>query len=511
MVFTSSVFLLLFLPLFLGIYHLIPPSRRTAWMLVASYLFYGWWRLDFLALFVATTVFTYLVGRSLTLANEHQPVRARALLTLGVLGNLGTLAYFKYFNFGIESLDNLLIALGGSGLGAWQVLLPIGISFYVFQSVSYLVDSHRGDVTGDQRFVDVAAYIALFPQLIAGPIVRFKVLGPQLGQPRADFADFSAGSQRFMIGFCKKVLVADMVAPLADAAFALDQPTLAEAWLGALAFGIQLFFDFSGYSDMAIGLARMMGLKLLENFAMPYRSRTITEFWLRWHVSLSRWLRDYLYIPIGGNRRGRRRTYLNLALVMLLGGLWHGAAWTFVAWGAWHGLLLIGERVLRERGVLRRIPAPLAVARTFLFVTIGWVTFRADGFAPAVAMYRGLTGLAGVPLTPELAWRIPLSAVAALVAGCLIAWFAPGRDVLSGSATTSGGVGATDSPTPAPSHAAAHAPNPVAARAGTPAAAHAAGSRAAINLFTLGLIPIFLLGVLRTVADSFSPFLYFQF
>ena len=471
MVFTSSVFLFIFLPLFLAVYHLLPGNRRTLWMLLASYLFYGWWRLDFLALFFGTTLFTYLVGRALVARRGRS---AKLLLALGVSGNLATLAYFKYFNFGIESLDSLLAALGGGPLNAWQVILPIGISFYVFQSVSYLIDIHRGDADGRTRFVDMAAYIALFPQLIAGPIVRFKELGPQLLRPTADFSDFSQGALRFMIGFCKKVLVADMVAPAADAAFSLSQPTSAEAALGTLAFAVQLFFDFSGYSDMAIGLARMMGLRLLENFAMPYRSRTITEFWQRWHISLSRWLRDYLYIPLGGNRRGRRRTYLNLSLVMLLGGLWHGAAWTFVLWGAWHGLLLVGERLLRENGSGFRLPGRLAVARTFLFTALGWITFRADGIGGALAMYGGLLGLNGFPITPQLTWQLPPTAIFALLVGCLLIWLPPvslpPRDSL---------------------------PAPLA-----PAAA---------RFTTAVIVPIFLLGVLRTVADSFSPFLYFRF
>lgn len=499
MVFTSSIFLLLFLPLFLGVYHLLPAGRRTAWMLLASYLFYGWWRLDFLILFVATTVFTYLVGASAAQAREARPGRARAFLTVGVVGNLATLAYFKYFNFGAESLDALLRALGGTGLGIGQVLLPIGISFYVFQSVSYLLDTYRGDVDGRQRFVDVAAYIALFPQLIAGPIVRFKEVAPQLIRPQADLGDFDAGSKRFMIGFCKKVLVADSVAPLADAVFALNQPTLAEAWLGMVAFAIQLFFDFSGYSDMAIGLARMLGLRLGENFATPYLSSTVTEFWQRWHISLSRWLRDYLYIPLGGNRRGRRRTYLNLALVMLLGGLWHGAAWTFVAWGAWHGLLLIGERAAREQGNVVGLPTPLAIARTFILVSIGWVTFRADGFAAALAMYRGLFGFAGAALTPELAWQLPTAGLAALATGCLLVWVVPAND-LSTPAT------ARSEPDPAP--AAGHRP---AANTWGSAAASLKPYSPAYSPASTWLIPLFLLSVLRTVADGFAPFLYFQF
>mgnify|MGYP001264837922 FL=1 len=480
MVFTSSAFLFLFLPLFLAVYHLLPARWRTTWILVASYLFYGWWRLDFLLLFILSSVVTYLLGRRIARAREERPGAARRLLAGGVVLHLGTLAYFKYFNFGVDSLNALLTALGGSGFDAWQVILPIGISFYIFQCISYLVDTNRGDVPGDQRFVDVAAYIALFPQLIAGPIVRYKDLGWQLRNPVARAGDFSAGSLRFMVGFCKKVLVADTVAPLVDATFALPAPTMAESWLGALAYAIQLFFDFSGYSDMAIGIARMMGLRLLENFALPYQSKTITEFWRRWHISLSRWLRDYLYIPLGGNRRGRGRTYVNLATVMVLGGLWHGAAWTFVLWGAWHGGLLVAERLLTEAKVRLAVPAWLAVARTFLFVLLGWVTFRATSFADALAVYRGMAGLNGFGLSADFTWQVPLLSVVVLVVAYALVWLPPARD-----------------------------PLPAQERATRESGAIPMG---ALYRLPVGLlVPLFALGILRSVANSFSPFLYFQF
>jgi len=479
-VFTSSAFLFLFRPLYMAVYHLLPARWRTAWILVASYLFYGWWRLDFLLLFLLSSVVTHLLGRRIANNRGKRPRTAGRILTLGVTLHLGTLAYFKYFNFGVDSLNALISGMGGSGFDAWNVILPIGISFYIFQCISYLVDTRRGDVPGDERFVDVAAYIALYPQLIAGPIVRYKDLGWQLRRPVANLNDFSAGSLRFMVGFCKKVLIADTVAPLVDATFAHPAPTMAEAWLGVLAYAIQLFFDFSGYSDMAIGLARMMGLRLLENFAVPYQSKTITEFWRRWHISLSRWLRDYLYIPLGGNRRGRARTYVNLATVMVVGGLWHGAAWTFVLWGAWHGGLLVAERLLTEAKIRFSVPGWLAVARTFTFVLVGWVTFRASGFSEAVMVYRGMAGLNGFALTASYTWQMSILALATLVVAYLLVWLPPATD-----------------------------PLPAQERANKEAGTVPPGAR---YVFPVGLlVPLFALGVLRSVANSFSPFLYFQF
>jgi alginate O-acetyltransferase complex protein AlgI len=246
--------------------------------------------------------------------------------------------------------------------------------------------------------------MALFPQLVAGPIIRYKDLYRQLRKRPHTFAGFSEGGARFMIGFCKKVLIADLVAPIANAAFGLASPTAADAWLGALAYTVQIYFDFSGYSDMAVGLGLMMGFRFPENFRSPYLSRSITEFWRRWHISLSTWLRDYLYIPLGGNRRGPGRTLVNLLVVMVLGGLWHGAAWTFILWGAWHGLLLAIER-------RRRLPEPegprlVATAATMAAVIVGWVLFRSASVQAALAMYAGMIGLHGLGVSDALRWQL---------------------------------------------------------------------------------------------------------
>jgi alginate O-acetyltransferase complex protein AlgI len=471
-VFTSTVFLFLFLPLFLSIYALLAPRWRTSWILLASYAFYAWWRVDFALLFVASTVAAYLVGRYVGEWREARPLAARNVLALGITLQLGTLAYFKYAEFGVASLNAVLDALGAAPVPALAIILPIGISFYVFQAVSYMVDVWRGDAPAHARFVDVAAYIALFPQLIAGPIVRYKTIAYALSAPRSTLALVGEGAQRFMLGFSKKVLVADAVAPIADGAFALSQPTAAEAWLGVLAFAVQLFFDFSGYSDMAIGLGLMLGFRFQENFARPYTSGSISEFWRRWHMSLSSWLRDYLYIPLGGNRLGRRRTYVNLMLVMLLGGLWHGAAWAFVAWGAWHGALLALER---WRGRAERPRTAVTVAVTFALVLLGWVLFRSADIAQAFAMLAAMAGVHGWAVSPELAWQLTPRGLVTLAVAYALIWY-PGEAL--GAETRAWVRRLSD-----------------------------AGERA----LRWALVPLFVLGVARAIADSFSPFLYFRF
>jgi alginate O-acetyltransferase complex protein AlgI len=505
MIFTSAVFLYLFLPLFLLVYYLLPGRARLAWILLASWVFYGWWRLDFLALIVAATCWTWLGG--LWIGRRRNSSSARAVLAAGIALNLGVLGYFKYFDFGIGSLNALLASLGARTLTAWEVVLPVGISFYLFHSISYLIDVHRGDAPVATDFLELAVYMALFPQLVAGPIIRYKDLCPQLRQRTHSFAGFSEGSARFMLGFCKKVLIADLVAPIANAAFALGAPTLADAWLGALAYTAQIYFDFSGYSDMAIGLGLTMGFRFPENFRDPYLSRSITEFWRRWHISLSTWLRDYLYIPLGGNRLGPARTLVNLMVVMVLGGLWHGAAWTFILWGAWQGLFLALERGRRRspaagtaapayRAAALKAPAsapaepersrPLAVAVTMLVVIVGWVLFRSATLRGALTLYAGLIGLNGLALSAELGWQLGGLELAVLGFAFLAVYAGPWLACRFAPAS----AGASRSPT---------------------------GMSAPWSTFhpslagRMAVLPLFVLALLRTAAESFSPFLYFQF
>jgi alginate O-acetyltransferase complex protein AlgI len=306
------------------------------------------------------------------------------------------------------------------------VILPIGVSFFVFESISYLVDIYRKDAPPARNFIDFAAFLALYPHLIAGPVMRYKDLSAQIVARTHSLDKFSEGCVWFMVGICKKVLIADSVAPMVGIIFDKPDPTFVESWLGAIAYTIQLYFDFSGYSEMAIGLGLMIGFRLIRNFDTPYISRSITEFWRRWHISLSTWLRDYLYIVLGGNRKGTGRTYLNLIVTMLLGGLWHGANWTFVLWGAWHGTWLAGERFLGARKRDGSIyPAALALPITLVLVVVGWVMFRAPDVTTAVGFYRGMLGLNGFGVSGELAWQLRDFDLMLLIVGVALVYLEP--------------------------------------------------------------------------------------
>ena len=403
MIFASFEFLFLFLPLFFAVYFLTPARLRNWPILLLSWAFYAWWRVDFLALLAGVTLFTFLVARAMD-ARGPQSVVGKRLLLLGLVGNLGVLAWFKYANFGVDTLNALRAGWGLAPLGWQAILLPIGLSFYVLQSVSYLVDLSRGDVPVSRSFVNYAAYKAIFSQLIAGPIVRYAEIEHELKSRTHSLAQFGLGARRFMLDFAAKVLVADTLSPLVEAAFALPAPSLAEAWAGAVAYTLQLLFDFGGYSAMAIGLALMCGFRFPENFDHPYLSGSIQEFWQRWHMTLSRFLRDYLYIPLGGSRRGPLRTYVNLLATMVIGGFWHGANWTFLLWGAWHGGLLALHRGWSRGGA--SLPWLLANPLLMLAVIIGWVTFRAPSIAATWAMYRGMLGLNGAGFSDALLWQV---------------------------------------------------------------------------------------------------------
>ena len=299
---------------------------------------------------MTSTLVDHLSGRKIHAARVAGG-RGRNWLLLSLVTNLGLLGYFKYANFGFDTLNEILAIAGSGGFNVAEIILPVGISFYTFQTLSYTIDIYRGKVEPVKRFGDFACYVAMFPQLVAGPIVRYSTVARQLFERTHTVDKFAAGVLAFESGLIKKVLLADLLAPTADLVFNGGAVTTFDAWLGSLAFSLQLYFDFSGYSDMAIGLGLMLGFRLPINFDRPYISQSITEFWRRWHISLSAWLRDYLYLPLGGNRKGSMRTYVNLALVMLIGGLWHGAAWTFLVWGAWHGVTHNWTRdQLREHG-----------------------------------------------------------------------------------------------------------------------------------------------------------------
>ncbi|MCV2884907.1 MBOAT family protein [Aestuariibacter sp. AA17] len=472
MVFSSSIFLFAFLPVFLAIYYATPFRYRSFVILIGSYAFYAWWRIDFLLLFVLVTLWNYVIGIQMHKHLDSNPSIAKRWLAIGVTGDLLTLGYFKYANFGIESLNAMLATINSEPLPLANVILPIGISFYIFQAISYLVDVHRKDTPPTKRFIDFAAFIALFPQLIAGPVLRYKDLAHQFEHREHSFALFSAGVVLFMKGFIKKVLIADTVAPLADAAFTAGSLTTIEAWTGALAYSIQLYFDFSGYSDMAIGLGLMMGFRFIQNFNQPYISQSITEFWRRWHISLSSWLRDYLYISLGGNRHGVFKTYRNLFLTMLLGGLWHGANWTFVLWGAWHGGWLAIERAL-GLGHYKTFNL-LAWMFTMLLVVIGWVMFRADSVQQAFTLYEAMfipnfASQNGASMIEPKGWQLTILAIGIITV------------LLRGAMQ--------------------HAHK----------LEQFTHSNMMANTVSVLRLPVFLIALSSLIASSYSPFLYFQF
>jgi alginate O-acetyltransferase complex protein AlgI len=404
MIFASFEFLFLFLPLFFAVYYLTPPRLRNWPILILSWAFYAWWRVDFLALLVCVTAFTYAISRGMVGVGLGTRAGKR-LLVLGLVGNLGVLAYFKYANFGVNVWNETVTSAGFSSVAWEDIVLPAGLSFYVLQSISYLVDVWRGTIPVSRSLLNYAAYKAMFSQLIAGPIVRYAQIADELKHRAHTLALFGLGARRFMIGFCMKVIIADTLSPLVDAIFKLPTPTLADAWLGAAAYTLQLYFDFAGYSAMAIGLALMIGFHFPENFNDPYLSGSIQAFWNRWHITLSSFLRDYLYIPLGGNRHGEVRTYVNLMLTMLIGGFWHGANWTFLVWGGWHGAMLCTHRLYRPKGS-RGMPWIIGHPLTLLGVVLGWVVFRADNFGIAMRVYRGMAGLQGIGVSDDLAWQL---------------------------------------------------------------------------------------------------------
>ncbi|MFO1315152.1 MAG: MBOAT family protein [Burkholderiales bacterium] len=392
MVFASPIFLFLFLPLTLGAYFAVPRAWRNGVLLVASLVFYAWGEAPYLALVIGSVLFNYAIGGAIDRAGDPA-VRKRWLAT-GVAGNLGALAIFKYANFTVANVNALAPVLAITPLAVATIPLPLGISFFTFHAISYVVDVYKRNADAERNLPRFALYILLFPQLIAGPIIRWRDIAAQLPAREQPIADFAYGVRRFVLGLGKKVLIANTLGRTADQIFALPAAELTTplAWLGLACYTLQIYFDFSGYSDMAIGLMRMFGFRILENFNYPYIARSVREFWRRWHISLSNWFRDYLYIPLGGNQRGERRAYANLVIVFLLCGLWHGASWPFVLWGAWHGAFLVAERAGLDRA-LRRV-GPLAHVYALAAAMGGWVLFRCETLAQAVRYYAALAGFA---------------------------------------------------------------------------------------------------------------------
>jgi len=418
MLFNSYIFIFGFLPVVLiGFYQIGRHSHAMAalWLAASSVFFYGWWDLRYVALLLVSIVFNYsagyLISRKHPAPSTQHP--ARHLLIAAIAVNLCLLGYFKYANFFVNNLT----ALTGSAWTFAQVILPLGISFFTFTQIAFLVDTYQGKVK-EFNFVRYALFVTYFPHLIAGPVLHHKQMMPQFQHPdtyRINLESFNVGLTIFIIGLAKKVLLADQFAlyanPVFNAVALGGEPTLFEAWVGALAYALQLYFDFSGYSDMAIGLSRMFNVKLPLNFDSPYKAPNIIEFWRRWHMTLSTFLRDYLYVPLGGSRKGVPRRYANLMLTMLLGGLWHGAGWTFVLWGGLHGVYLVinhGWRKLTgSDGSATGWRAVAGIGLTFVVVVVAWVPFRAPDMAAALRMWGGMVGANGVSLPQGLASRLP--------------------------------------------------------------------------------------------------------
>jgi alginate O-acetyltransferase complex protein AlgI len=408
MLFNSYAFLLGFLPVTLIGYFLLGRVRITlaaGWLALASLFFYGYWDFRYVPLLLASMLFNFAIGGRITRAAGSRT--AGRLFVLGVVGNLALLGYFKYADFFLGSLA----AITGSQLAPLGIILPLGISFFTFTQIAYLADARIGKAR-EYSFTNYALFVTYFPHLIAGPILHHREMMPQFASAdpyRIRASNFAVGSAIFVIGLAKKVLIADNLSRYVNDLFgAPGNPSFFVAWGGVLAYTFQLYFDFSGYSDMAIGLSRMFGVKLPLNFNSPYKAESIADFWRRWHMTLSRFLRDYLYIPLGGNRKGPIRRYVNLLITMLLGGLWHGASWTYVAWGGLHGIYLVvnhGWQALRERLGYGGQGVPWKLAATFLtFVAVvyAWVFFRASSFHDAIAVAGGMTGLYGFAIPQSL-------------------------------------------------------------------------------------------------------------
>jgi alginate O-acetyltransferase complex protein AlgI len=420
MVFASPLFLFLFLPATLAAYFALPRRFRNAVLLVASLAFYAWGEAPYVALVLASVAFNWWMGLRIADAPDLRARQRR--LALAVAGNLAALAVFKYANFAVANVNAIAPVLGVGPLALAAIPLPLGISFFTFHAISYVVDVYKRNAYAQRSVPAFALYILLFPQLIAGPIIRFRDIAAQLVTHEPRLADFAYGVRRFVLGLGKKLLIANTLGQTADAMFALPGAELTTplAWLGLVCYTLQIYFDFSGYSDMAIGLMRMFGFRILENFNYPYIAKSIREFWRRWHISLSNWFRDYLYIPLGGNRRGALRGYLNLVVVFLLCGLWHGASWPFVLWGIWHGLFLVAERAGLDRP-FAGIPW-LGHVYALAAVMGGWVLFRCDTLSHAIDYYAALAGATPAdPLLHPLAQHFNALVATTLVAAIVFA------------------------------------------------------------------------------------------
>ena len=395
MVFSSVIFLFLFLPIVLLIYYTIKKEFRNGTLLLASLLFYTWGEPKFVIIMLASLVANYIFGILVDYfqQNNYKEIYPKLIVALCVIFNIAILVFFKYANFLIGNFNNLLGILDFRLIRFSQIALPIGISFYTFHELSYVIDIYRKAAKVQKNFLDLALYILFFPQLIAGPIIRYHDISDQLKNRKVNVSIFSYGVRRFIVGLSKKVIIANTLGFTADQVFSIPSSnlTFSIAWLGIISYALQIYFDFSGYSDMAIGLARMFGFKFLENFNYPYISKNVTEFWRRWHISLSNWFKEYLYIPLGGNRKGSLLTYRNLIIVFICTGIWHGASWNFLIWGLYYGIFLVLER-MKLINFGEKFAKTLGRIYTLLVILVGWVFFRSENLGYSIDFLKSMFG-----------------------------------------------------------------------------------------------------------------------
>ena len=473
MVFSSLLFLFVFFPVILAIYFVAPKKIRNLILFLGSLIFYAWGEPVYVCLMIFSTLVDFAHGLLVErFRSRGQTRKAKWAVASSVLINLGLLGFFKYSDFLVMNVNAAL----GMSIPLLRLPLPIGISFYTFQTMSYTIDIYRGDAKAQHNILDFGAYVALFPQLIAGPIVRYQTIADQLTNRRETVDSFSDGIQRFVIGLGKKVLLANTIGLVWSGvqAMPVEQVPALTAWLGLAAFGFQIYFDFSGYSDMAIGLGRMFGFRFLENFRYPYESRSITEFWRRWHISLGTWFKEYVYIPLGGNRKGLGRQIRNIAVVWALTGIWHGASWNFLLWGVNFGILLVAEKLFLLR-CLEKAPRWASHAYTLLAVLFGWLLFAFDSLPQGVGYLKAMFGGFGAGfVNGDTVYMLYTNAILLIAAA----------------------IGSTQLPKRLFDRGISRLQE---------------NSAAAALIMNAGLVAIFLISTAYLVDASYNPFLYFRF
>lgn len=478
MLFSSTTFLFVFLPVILAVYFLCPKRWRNTVLLVGSLYFYAWGEPKFVLVMIMTILVNY--GLTLVCASckeKGKPAGAKAAVVGTICFSIGMLAFFKYSNFFLSNLNGTIGKMAGFSVPLLEITLPLGISFYTFQTLSYTLDVYRGDVKPQKNLIHLATYVCLFPQLIAGPIVRYQTVADELEHRKENVDDFSNGVRRFVVGLGKKVLLANtagsvfhMIGDMAD-----SQITVGLTWMSAIAFSFQIYFDFSGYSDMAIGLGNMFGFHFLENFNYPYISKNITDFWRRWHMSLSSWFKDYIYIPLGGNRKGAVRTFVNLFIVWLLTGFWHGAAWNFIIWGLYFYVILMIEKIGFGK-LLEKVPAWVQHIYALFLINLSWVIFSYDDIHTLGVVIKRMFGFGGIPV-----WN---SSTTYYVLGYLLIFL-----IMA--------IGATPGP------------KKLVEWMNQKLLKKRIGVATAMEV--LGLLVVLLLATASLASDAFNPFLYFRF